>query len=127
MDNIPSALPFIRSGQMRALAVTSLARAAVLPEVPTLDESGLSGFDATSWFGVQAPAATPAPIVVRLGTEIDAVVRDPDWIARLRDFAGEPPRLTPEGGTTPQAFAAFIGEEIAKWAEVARAGGIRVE
>lgn len=127
MDNIPSALPFVRGGQMRALAVTSLARAAVLPEVPTLDESGLEGFDATSWFGVQAPAATPTLIVARLGAEIDAVVRDPAWLARLRDFAAEPPRLTAEGGTTPHAFAAFVREEIAKWAAVAQAGGIRVE
>jgi tripartite-type tricarboxylate transporter receptor subunit TctC len=127
MDNIPSALGFIRNGQIRALAVTSRERSAVLPEVPTLHEAGIADFDAVSWFGVQAPAAVPAPVIARMGREIDAVVRDPAWVAKMREFAAEPPRLTPEGGTTPEAFAAFIREEIARWAEVARVSGMAVE
>lgn len=127
MDNIPSALNFIREGQIRALAVTSAARSPVLPDVPTLQEAGIADFDAVSWFGIQAPARTPAPVVARLGREIDAVVREAGWTRRMQDFAAEQPRLTPEGGTTPQAFEAFIREEIARWAEVARAGNIVVQ
>ncbi|MBP0444672.1 tripartite tricarboxylate transporter substrate binding protein [Roseomonas sp. SSH11] len=127
MDNIPSALSFIRNGQIRALAVTSRERSPVMPEVPTLHEAGIADFDATAWFGVQAAAATPAPIIARMGREIDAVARDPEWIAKMREFAAEPPRLTPQGGTTPEAFAAFIREEITRWAEVARVSGMVVE
>lgn len=127
MDNIPSALNFIREGQIRALAVTSAMRSPVLPDVPTLREAGIADFDAVSWFGIQAPARTPAPVVARLGREIDAVVREAGWARRMQDFAAEQPRLTPEGGTTPQAFEVFIHEEIARWAEVARAGRIVVQ
>jgi tripartite-type tricarboxylate transporter receptor subunit TctC len=127
MDNIPSALNFVRSGQIRALAVTSRERSTVLPEVPTLHEAGIADFDAVAWFGIQTPAAVPAPVVARMGREIDAVVRQPDWIAKMREFAAEPPRLTPEGGTTPEAFAAFIRDEISRWAEVARVSGMVVE
>jgi tripartite-type tricarboxylate transporter receptor subunit TctC len=127
MDNIPSALSFIKEGRIKALAVSSLTRAAVLPDVPTLDESGLKGFDATAWFGIQAPSATPPAVIARLGSAIDAVVRDPSWLVRVKDFAAELPRLTPEGGTTPAAFTAFVNDEIVKWAEVARRGEITAE
>jgi tripartite-type tricarboxylate transporter receptor subunit TctC len=126
-DNIPTALNFIRDGQMRALAVTSTGRSSVLPDVPTLGEAGVSGFDATSWFGVQAPARVPEAVIARMGAAIDAIVREPEWNARMRDFAADPPRLTAEGGTTPAAFAAFIAAEIARWAEVAQASHITVE
>ncbi|RKK05741.1 tripartite tricarboxylate transporter substrate binding protein [Pseudoroseomonas wenyumeiae] len=126
-DNIPTALNFIRDGQMRALAVTSAERSTVLPDVPTLREAGVAGFDATSWFGVQAPARTPEAVVARMGEAIDAIVREPEWNARMRDFAADPPRLTAEGGTTPAAFAAFIATEIARWAEVAQSSHMTVE
>ncbi|MCG7362512.1 tripartite tricarboxylate transporter substrate binding protein [Roseomonas sp. ACRSG] len=126
-DNIPTALNFIRDGQMRALAVTSAGRSSVLPDVPTLREAGVSGFDATSWFGVQAPARTPEAVIAQMGGAIDAIVREPDWNARMRDFAADPPRLTAEGGTTPTAFAAFIAAEIARWAEVAQTSHMTVE
>jgi tripartite-type tricarboxylate transporter receptor subunit TctC len=112
---------------MRALAVTSRERSSVLPDVPSLHEAGVADFDATSWFGVQAPARTPEPIIARMGAEIDVVVRDRDWNAKMREFAAEPPRLTSEGGTTPQAFAAFVGEEITRWAEVARVSRMTAE
>jgi len=127
MDNIPSALSFIRNGQIRALAVTSKERSSVLPDVPTMHEAGFADFDAVAWFGIQAPAATPAPIVARMGQAIDTVVRQPEWIAKMREFAAEPPRLTPEGGTTPEAFASFIRSEITRWAEVAQVSGMKVE
>jgi len=127
MDNIPSALNFIREGQIRALAVTSRERVALLPDVPTLAESGVPDFDATAWFGLQAPGATPAPVIAKLGRAMDEVVRSPEWAERVGAFAATPPRLTPEGGSTPEAFAAFIREEIVRWAEVARAGNIAVQ
>jgi tripartite-type tricarboxylate transporter receptor subunit TctC len=127
MDNLPSALPFLRDGRLRPLAVTSRGRTPLLPQVPTLAEAGIENFDATAWFGIQAPAATPAAVVARLGQEIDAIVRQADWQTRLADFAAEPPRLTPEGGTTPDSFAAFIRDEISRWAEVAKAGNITVQ
>ena len=127
MDNIPSALSFIKDGQIKALGVTSLQRVAVLPDVPTLDESGLKGFDATAWFGIQGPARIPQPVVEKLGSAIDEVVRDPAWIARVKDFAAEPPRLTPQGGTTPAAFTAFVNDEIVKWAAVASNAEIKAE
>jgi tripartite-type tricarboxylate transporter receptor subunit TctC len=127
MDNIPSSLAFIRDGKLRALATTGAARSPVLPEVPTMDEAGVRGFEATAWFGVLAPAATPRPIVERLGRELDAVARDPAFRGRMAELGAEPPRLTPEGGSSPDAFEAFLKAEREKWAEVARRSGARVD
>ena len=84
-------------------------------------------FEATAWFGVQAPARTPRPIIERLGAELDAIARDPGYRARIAELGGDPPGLTPEGGTTPAAFEAFIRAEIAKWAEVVRVSGAKVD
>lgn len=127
MDNIPSALNFIREGRIKALAVTSRQRVPTLPDVPTLIEAGIADFDATAWFGLQAPAATPAPILAKLGGAVDAIVRTPEWQERVSGFAADLPRLTPEGGTTPAAFADFIRAEIVRWAEVAKAANITVQ
>jgi tripartite-type tricarboxylate transporter receptor subunit TctC len=127
MDNIPSSLAFIRDGKLRALATTGAARSPVLPEVPTMDEAGVRGFEATAWFGVLAPAATPRPIVERLGRELDAVARDPAFHGRMAELGAEPPRLTPEDGSSPEAFEAFLKAEREKWAEVARRSGARVD
>ena len=127
MDNIPSSLAFIRDGKLRALATTGAARSPVVPEVPTMDEAGVRGFEATAWFGVLAPAATPRPIVERLVRELDAVARDPAFHGRMAELGAEPPRLTPEGGSSPEAFEAFLKAEREKWAEVARRSGARVD
>lgn len=127
MDNIPSALPFIRDGKVRALGVTSARRNASLPEVPTIAEQGLPGFEATAWFGVLAPAATPAPIVARLGRELDAVGKDPVFRARMAQVGADPAGLTPDGGSSPEAFAAFLRAEIARWADVVARANLRVE
>jgi tripartite-type tricarboxylate transporter receptor subunit TctC len=127
VDNLPSAIDHIRDGRLRALAVTTRERTPALPEVPTTAEQGLPGVEATAWFGVQAPARTPRPIVERLGAEIDAVVKEPETRARLADLGGMPPALTPDGGTTPAAFEAFVRAEIARWAEVVRRSGAKVE
>jgi tripartite-type tricarboxylate transporter receptor subunit TctC len=95
--------------------------------VPTLAEAGIRDFEATAWFGVQAPARTPRPIIERLGAEIDAVTRDPAYIARIAELGGAPPALTPAGGTSPETFEAFIRSEITKWAEVVRVSGATVD
>ena len=127
MDNIPSSLAFIKEGKLRAIATTGAKRSPVLPEVPTLDEAGVKGFEATAWFGVLAPAGTPRAIVERLGREVDAVAREPAFRARIEPLGGEPPGLTPDGGTSPAAFGAFLAAERRKWQEVAQRSGAKVE
>ncbi|MDO9709573.1 tripartite tricarboxylate transporter substrate binding protein [Paracraurococcus lichenis] len=127
MDNIPSALAFVRDGKLRALATTGAARSAVLPEVPMMQEAGIAGFEATAWFGLLAPAATPRPILERLGREVDAVARDPAFRARMAELGADLPKLTPDGGSSPEAFEGFMAAERVKWAEVVRRSGARVE
>jgi len=126
-DNMPSCIGHIRDGRLRALAVTSNVRSAALPDIPTLTEAGIRDFEATAWFGVQAPARTPRPIIERLGAEIDAITRDPGYLARIAELGGAPPALTPAGGTSPETFEAFIRSEIAKWAEVVRVSGAKID
>lgn len=126
-DNMPSCIGHIRDGRLRALAVTSDVRAAALPDVPTLAEAGVRDFEATAWFGIQAPSRTPRPIIERMGAEIDAIVRDPAYLARIAELGGSPPNLTPQGGSTPAAFEAYIRAEITKWAEVVRVSGATVD
>lgn len=127
MDNIPSALAFIRDNRIRAIGVTSAERSPVLPDVPTLAEQGLPGFEATAWFGVLAPAATPAPVMARLGAELDAIGKEADFRRRMADSGAVPPGLTADGGSSPETFAAFIRTEITKWADVVRRANVRVE
>jgi len=127
VDNIPSSLGHIRDGRLRALAVTGHVRSAVLPDVPTLAETVVPGFEATAWFGMQAPARTPRPIIERLGAEIDAIGKEPAVRARLAALGADPPNLTPDGGTSPATFEAFIKAVIEKWAEVVRASGARID
>jgi tripartite-type tricarboxylate transporter receptor subunit TctC len=127
VDNALTWAPHAASGRVRALGVTSRRRSPLLPEVPTLDESGLPGFEATSWFGVQAPARLPRPIVAQIGAAIDAGTKDPAYRARLVELGADPPNLTPDGGTTPEAFTEFVRAEIAKWAEVVRISGAKVD
>ena len=95
--------------------------------MPTLAEAGVPDFEATAWFGVQAPARTPRAIVERLGRELDAITRDPGYRARIAELGGAPPDLTPEGGTTPEAFEGFIRDEIRRWAEVVKVSGATVD
>lgn len=127
MDNIPSALTFIREGKIRAIGVTGAQRNASMPDVPTVAEQGIANFEATAWFGVLAPAATPAPIVQKLGTELNAIALDPAFRQRMEALGADPPGLTRDGGTSPDTFAAFLRAEIAKWADVVRRANVRVE
>lgn len=127
MDNIPSALPFIKEGKIRAIGVTSARRNSSLPEVPTIAEQGIADFEATAWFGVLAPAATPAPIIRRLGAELNTIALSPAFRQRMEALGADPPGLTPDGGTSPETFAAFLRAEIVKWADVVNRAHIRVE
>lgn len=116
-DSIASALPHIRSGKLRALAVTSMQRSKLLPELPTVSETGLTGYSAESWLGILVPAGTPQPIVERLNKDIVWAVNDPKTRARLMQAGYEP------ASSTPEAFATRIREEIAKWAPVVKRSG----
>jgi tripartite-type tricarboxylate transporter receptor subunit TctC len=127
VDNLPSVIGHLREGRLRPLAVTTRERSPAMPDVPTTAEAGLPGVEATAWFGLQAPARTPAPIVRRISDEVNAIIREPDMQRRLADLGGMAPNLTPDGGTSPDAFDAFVKAEIAKWGEVVRRSGARVE
>ena len=114
-------LPHIKAGRLRALAVTGRNRSALLPEVPTLAESGLPGYEAGSWYGILAPAATSGAIVARLNAEINAAIRQPEVRERL---AAEGAEVI---GGTPEEFAVHIGSELARMKKLVREGGLRVE
>jgi tripartite-type tricarboxylate transporter receptor subunit TctC len=116
----PGVLPQIKAGKLRALAVTSKERLKTLPDVPTLAESGLPGYNASVWYGVVAPAHTPAAIIDRLNTELSAILADPKVRALMaqNDFDPE--------GSTPDQFAAFIKSETDKWTKVVKSSGAKV-
>ena len=119
-DNVVSAHPHAKAGRIRMLAVTTLNRWPGTPEVPTMAET-LPGYEVNSWYGVLAPAGTPRDIVNRLNSEIAHGLKAPDARARLYSIGAEPLAQTPE------AFAAFIGAEVQKWAKVVQSAGIRIE
>ena len=120
-DAVLSALPHIKSGEWRALAVTTPQRAAALPDVPTITESGLEGYDVSPSAGVVAPPGTPDAVASLLSRTIAKIVHMPDVEARFRSDGKEPL------GTTPQQFAAFIRTEIGKWRDVVKHAGIEVK
>ncbi len=121
-DNLPSALPQIKAGKLKALGVTSAQRSAALPDVPTIAEAGpVKGFDASSWFGLLAPAGTPADIVSRLHQESANALKAPALNERLQSQGAIP------SGITPAQFSAFIAAETKKWAQVVKASGAKVD
>lgn len=121
-DNLPSAMPHIQVGTLKAFAVTSTVRSAALPDLPTVAEAaGLAGFEASSWFGLLAPAGTPPDIVSRLQQEVAKALNLPLIKERLSAQGAIP------SGSTPQEFARLIDAEIAKWATVVKAAGARVD
>jgi tripartite-type tricarboxylate transporter receptor subunit TctC len=119
--NLPGAIGYARTGRLRALAVTSAKRSAAAPDVPTVAESGLPGFEVTAWFGVSAPAKTPRAILDRLQSEIVRAVKSPDLRERLIAAGADPI------GSSADEYAAFIRNEIAKWSKVIAAAGIKGE
>jgi tripartite-type tricarboxylate transporter receptor subunit TctC len=119
--DVPSAISNVKAGKLRALAVTSKQRISAAPEVPTFEEAGVPGYEAIGWFGVVAPKETPRPVIQRLNAEIRAALAAPEIRERALAAGTEP--LT----TTPEEFAAMIREETKKWAEVIKAGGIKLQ
>ncbi len=118
-NGLTSAMPLIKSGRLRALAVTSLARAGALPDMPTLDELGLWGFQAVAWNGLTAPARTPKEVIARLNADVIKVVRSAELAERLKAEGSDPV------GNSPAQYAAFLRDEIAKWAKVIKQAGIK--
>jgi tripartite-type tricarboxylate transporter receptor subunit TctC len=121
VDAMSSALPYIRDGRVRALAVTSKERVPSLPDVPTVSESWIKGYEASAWQGLMVPAAVPAPIVARLNLEILKVLALPDVRAQMAKQGTDPL------GSTPEAYNAYMRAEIERWTKVAKAGSITVE
>ena len=113
-DNMPSSLPLVREGKLRALGVTSLTRSPAAPDIPTIAESGLPGFEAVSWFAMFAPAGTPKPVVDKIQAEISRILKTPELAKKLTDIGLEPV------GSTPEELAAYQREEIVTWAKVVR-------
>jgi tripartite-type tricarboxylate transporter receptor subunit TctC len=122
MGNILVALPHIRSGRVRAFGVTSAKRASGAPDIPTIAESGLPGYEAVQWYGLLAPAGTPREIVSKLHAGVVHALQDPVIRKRFVDDGAEP---TPS--STPDEFGAFIRAELAKWAKVVKNAGIQAE
>lgn len=121
IDNIPSALPHIQSGAVRALAVTTAQRWFALPDVPTMAEAGVPGYEASSWFVVMAPARTPAAIVSKLSAEIDRLLKTDEMRKRFRDVGAEPV------GGTPEALGRFLAAEAVKWQKVVAAANVKID
>ena len=121
INGAPAVMPHVNSGRLRALAVTGLTRLPSLPQIPTLDESGVKGFDASGWYGILAPAGTPGAIVAKLNAEIRRIMQTPDLRARL-DNEG----AIPAAGSSEE-FAAFIVAEIARWGAVLKRAGIEAQ
>ena len=120
-DAIPVALPQIKAGRLKALAVTDSRRSNALPEVPTVEEAGLPGFQVVGWLGFFAPAAVPKEIVHKLSAEIVTILNMPDVRERLTNLGMEPK------GNTPGEFAAFVDSELKKWAPVVKASGAQID
>ena len=120
-DNMPSSLPLVKEGRLRALGVTSLKRSPAAPEIPTIAEQGLPGFDAASWFALFAPAGTPRPIVDRLQAEVKKILAQPEIAKKLAEAGLD------AVGSSPDELAAYQRTEIAKWAKVVRDSGAKVE
>ncbi len=112
-------LPAVRGGRLRALGVSSLTRSKAAPELPTLNESGLPGYEVVNWMGFIVPARTPQDIIARLSAEIRAILQAPDTRERFLKQGLEP------AGNTPEAFDAYIRSEIAKWSKVVKQSGIK--
>ena len=120
-DNLPPVIPQIKAGKMRALAVTSLKRSPAMPELPTLDEAGMKGYDVTAWFGLNVAAATPREVVARLNAALNRATAE----AKTRE------QLESRGATviqgTPEAFRSFVTAEVAKWAPIVKRAGVVAE
>ncbi|KOF55378.1 MFS transporter [Achromobacter sp. DMS1] len=120
LATITSALPLIHSGKLRALAVASGTRVKALPDVPTFGEAGMPGFEAATWFGLLAPASTPPALTQRIYQDVSRIVDTPEMRERIESLGGE------VVNSTPQAFAAFMTDEQAKWGKAVKVSGMAV-
>ena len=120
-DTVASSLPMIRADRLKALGVGLAKRSAVLPNVPTLDEAGVKGFEVAGWSGFLAPARTPQAIVQQLNSEVLKILAQPDTKERILALGMEP------ASTTPEEFAAFMNAETAKWAQAVKLSGVKLD
>jgi tripartite-type tricarboxylate transporter receptor subunit TctC len=121
LDTLPPYMPMLKDGKVRALAITTATRSSLVPNLPTIAESGYPGFESVAVYGFFAPTGTPAAIIKKLNSDINAVLLDPDLKDKLLKVGIE------VEGSTPEALAAFVDKEIAKWAAVIKAGNIKSE
>jgi tripartite-type tricarboxylate transporter receptor subunit TctC len=120
-DNLPTSLPFVKTGRLKALAVTSAKRSPALPDVPTMMEAGIKNFESGSWFGVLAPAGTPPAIVNKVNAELQKIIARPEFVQKLHQNGAEP---VAKG---PAPFAQYIKEETAKWAAGVKAADVSLD
>lgn len=120
-DQMPAVLPQVQGGRVRALAVTTAQRSSAAPDIPTMAESGVPGYDVNVWFGILAPAGTPAPIVTRLNTEMNKILRDPEFRASLVKMGVDPMP------STPAEFSEFLRKETQLWAQVVKSSGAKLD
>ena len=120
-DNVPNVMQQIRAGKLKAIAVTGTKRAGLLPEVPTVAESGVPGYDVTVWFGMQMPAGVPRAVVDRANRDIVQILKDPEVVKLFRDQGVE------VEASTPEAFAELLNREIPKWTKVVNDAGVKIE
>jgi tripartite-type tricarboxylate transporter receptor subunit TctC len=120
-DNIPAVLPQVRAKTINAIAVAGNRRASALPDVPTVAESGVPGFDASAWFGLVAPAKTPAPILAKLESDVETVLKMPDVQKRFDELGAEP------GAVSGTDFGKFLANETTKWTKIIRESGAKVD
>jgi tripartite-type tricarboxylate transporter receptor subunit TctC len=120
-DTLPAVLPHVKSGKARAIAITSGARSPFFPELPTVAEQGLKGFDAIAWAGLFAPAGTPEPILQRLNTEVIRQLKEPESQKRFRDLS------MPTIGDSRAEFDAFLKAELARWGEAVKSSGAKID
>jgi len=119
--NMPTGITHVRSGKAKILAVSSIKRVAQLPDVPTVDQSGVKGFETSAWSGLYAPAATPADIINRLNVEVVKILKQPSVREQLMAQGAEPV------GDTPEEFSRFTLAEISKWAKIIKISGAKVD
>ena len=120
-DTLPTGLPLVKAGTLRGLAVSGSSRAAAAPQIPTLAEAGVPGFEVLGWYGVFAPAGTPPEIVRKLNAEIGAITSQSEFRAQMQGQGADPMNAT------PQEFATYVRAEVGKWGKVVRDSGARVE
>jgi tripartite-type tricarboxylate transporter receptor subunit TctC len=120
-DTIGIELPYVKAGKLKALAVTTAKRTTIAPDIPTIAESGLPGYEAVSWFGMYGPAGMPKEILTRINTEVAKVLHSPDIQKRFIDYGAE------AIGNSPEQFAVYLKSEMAKWAKVVKDCGVQLD